>query len=34
MERQTIGSIGLGIMGSAVSANLLQDGFEVVAVFH
>jgi L-threonate 2-dehydrogenase len=30
MPGQTIGLIGLGIMGSAVSANLLQDGFDVV----
>jgi 3-hydroxyisobutyrate dehydrogenase-like beta-hydroxyacid dehydrogenase len=30
MQERTIGMIGLGIMGSAVSANLLNDGFDVV----
>lgn len=30
MPGQTIGVIGLGIMGSAVSANLLKDGFDVI----
>jgi 3-hydroxyisobutyrate dehydrogenase-like beta-hydroxyacid dehydrogenase len=30
MPEQTIGVIGLGIMGSAVSANLLQGGFDVI----
>jgi 3-hydroxyisobutyrate dehydrogenase-like beta-hydroxyacid dehydrogenase len=30
MQEQTIGIIGLGIMGSAVSDNLLKDGFEVI----
>ena len=30
MQERTIGIIGLGIMGSAVSANLLNDGFAVV----
>jgi NAD binding domain of 6-phosphogluconate dehydrogenase len=30
MPAQTIGVIGLGIMGSAVSANLLKDGFHVI----
>jgi L-threonate 2-dehydrogenase len=30
MPGQTIGVIGLGIMGSAVGANLLKDGFDVI----
>jgi 3-hydroxyisobutyrate dehydrogenase-like beta-hydroxyacid dehydrogenase len=30
MPGQTIGIIGLGIMGSAVSGNLLKDGFDVI----
>lgn len=30
MPEQTIGIIGLGIMGSAVSANLLKAGFDVI----
>jgi 3-hydroxyisobutyrate dehydrogenase-like beta-hydroxyacid dehydrogenase len=30
MPERTIGVIGLGIMGSAVSANLLQGGFDVI----
>jgi len=30
MAQQTVGMIGLGIMGSAMSANLLRAGFEVV----
>jgi 3-hydroxyisobutyrate dehydrogenase-like beta-hydroxyacid dehydrogenase len=30
MPEQTIGVIGLGIMGSAVSGNLLKDGFDVL----
>lgn len=30
MQERTIGIIGLGIMGSAVSGNLLQDGFDVI----
>ena len=30
MPGQTIGVIGLGIMGSAVSPNLLKDGFDVI----
>lgn len=30
MSRQTVGMIGLGIMGSAMSANLIEAGFEVV----
>jgi len=30
MPGQTIGIIGLGIMGSAVSDNLLKDGFDVI----
>lgn len=29
MTRQTVGMIGLGIMGSAMSANLIKAGFEV-----
>ena len=30
MPEPTIGIIGLGIMGSAVSANLLKEGFDVL----
>ncbi len=30
MQEHTIGVIGLGIMGSAVSGSLLKDGFEVI----
>ena len=30
MARETVGMIGLGIMGSAMSANLIKAGFEVV----
>ncbi|HVB97892.1 MAG TPA: NAD(P)-dependent oxidoreductase [Candidatus Dormibacteraeota bacterium] len=30
MARKTVGMIGLGIMGSAMSANLIQAGFDVV----
>ena len=30
MSRHTVGMIGLGIMGSAMSANLIKAGFEVV----
>ncbi len=29
MARQTVGMIGLGIMGSAMSANLMRAGFRV-----
>jgi len=30
MKQQTVGMIGLGIMGSAMSANLARAGFRVV----
>ena len=32
MARGTVGMIGLGIMGSAMSANLIKAGFEVCGI--